>query len=246
MLTRGVDVSVVQAHRRVDGTYQSVVDWEWLVSRHQVQFAAVRCGNGNDGPDPSFKAHSDAATAAGVSCVFPYDVGFPLPADPAHPGREPEKQAQAHFAACQGKRHFLDLEWPEPGSADWKKYQALYPAFGATFVRDWACAWHAEMGRLQGCSSGHYDGYPDYVQEVGIPGDERFASQPLWAVDYPAAFSNGSWPSDDSLLVVPGPWLEWTFWQISGGKLRLPNGVEIDADVFNGDIGELRAFANGC
>ena len=237
MLVRGIDVSAVQS---------APIDWA-KVAASGVSFVYAKCGNGNDAPDGSFASHLAGARSAGL-IVGAYHVGFPLKPDPAHPGREPEAQAQAHFNQSGGLGiaagqlpPALDLEWPIPGSPEWHQY-----GLSAAFVRGWALAYLAEVQRLWGLTPVLYDGFPDYVAASGIDAaaEPSFANYPLWLVDYPLPLAH-AWPNDGSLAVVPPPWLDWTLWQVNGGGAKLPDGRPVDADVFNGDLGALQAFACG-
>lgn len=234
---RGVDVSQVQS---------TTIDWVALLAAG-FSFEYHRCGDGNDAADPNFARRTNDATKAGF-LTGAYAVGFPLHADPAHPGREPYAQAKAHYQQCAGVGSasgelppMLDLEWPVPGSPEWAQY-----GLTGAFVRQWALAYLQEAESLWGVTPVLYDGFPDYFSGIGGPQEPGFAKYPLWVVDYPAAYQH-AFPPDDSLLVVPQPWggKNWTFWQFSGGTMRLPGGVPVDGDVFNGDVAALRAFAAG-
>jgi GH25 family lysozyme M1 (1,4-beta-N-acetylmuramidase) len=234
---RGVDVSAVQPTN---------INYAALATQG-VSFLYAKCGNGNDAPDSSFWGHVKGAKGAGI-LTGAYHVGFPLMPDPSHPGREPEAQAQAHYQQSGGMGiaagdlpPVLDLEWPIPGSAEWKQY-----GLTAAFVRTWALAYLAEAQKLWGVTPIHYSGFPDYIGTFGIDAaaEPTFSNYPLWVVDYPAAWSHSA-PADDSLLVVPKPWSGWKIWQHCGGGMRLPGGIPVDGDVFNGDIAALKAFACG-
>lgn len=236
-LTRGIDVSDVQSNR---------IDWNGIV-RQGVAFVYHRCGNGNGDPDPNFPLRSREAHDAGL-LVGAYAVAMPLPVDPAHPGREPEVQAKNHYEQCGGLGSgagemppMLDAEYPAPGTDDWRK-------FGCTkaFTRQWLLTYLEVATSLWGVKPLLYDGFPFYWESIGGPSEPRFADYPLHVVDYPAYWQHTA-PLDDDLLVVPQPWKkdQWRIWQHSGGGMRLPDGVPVDGDVFNGDLASLRAFASG-
>lgn len=217
---RGIDVSSVQGRIR----------WN-LVSAQGVRFAYIKCGNGNNGPDPFFAANVAGARAAGVA-IGAYHVGFPLPTDPAHPGREPEQQARAHFLQSGGlgiksgdMPAALDLEWPVPGSPEWF-------SFGCTteHVRDWAIAYLTALESLLGRTPVLYNGFPIYWRDIGGRTDARFAAFPLWNVDYRTP------------PTTPAPWSSWSLQQVSGGGGKLPGGAPVDEDAFNGDEEGFRAF----
>jgi lysozyme len=220
----GLDVSSIQ------GT----VDWN-AVAQSGVRFVFRKCGNGNNPPDAGFAAYVAGARAAGL-VLGAYHVGFPLPPDPAHPGRAAADQAKAHFDACQGLGSSpgelppaLDLEWPVPGSDEWKKYGC-----SPEQVRTWALAYLEAAEKLWGRLPLLYDGFPDYWQGIGGASEPAFARYPLWAVYYPEQYK-GRTPPDGASPVIPGPWTTWTLWQHCGGGLHLPGGKPVDSDVFNGD-----------
>jgi lysozyme len=220
-MVRGIDSSRAQGP----------IDWAKLYASG-VRFTFVKCGNGNDAPDPSFAPEANAAKAAGL-VVGAYHAVFPLPTDPAHPGRDPRDQARAHFAQCVGFGSLdgelppaMDLEWPVPGSEEWIKYGC-----STSQVKRWALAYLDECEQLYGCLPVLYDGFPVFWEEINGPAEPRFARYPLWRVDYR--------PNP----VTPKPWGDWTFWQTTGGGGRLPNGAPVDTDLFNGDEAALAAFA---
>src|SRR5689334_14530013 len=115
---RGIDVSSIQG---------PLIDWI-AVAKSGVRFAMIRCGYGNNSADRLFAQSAAKASAAGLK-VGAYHVGFPLPEDPAHPGRSGKDQARKHFEASGGWGSrdgelppALDLEWPAPGTPEWLQY----------------------------------------------------------------------------------------------------------------------------
>lgn len=220
-MIRGIDVSSVQGN---------VIDWP-AVAKSGVRFAMIKCGNGNNAPDPSFKRAVAGARAAGL-VVGAYHVGFPLPPDPMHRGRGPKEQAFDHFAASGGLGSrdgelppALDLEWPVPGTPEWTQYGC-----SAAQVRAWALDYLAECEHLHGRAPLVYDGFPIYWQAIDGASEPAFAHYPLWMVDYrPGA-------------VPPKPWGRWAIHQINGGGGHLPSGAPVDEDVFNGDEAAWQAF----
>lgn len=231
MRVRGIDVSSVQGK----------IDWA-RVAASGVQFVMRKCGNGNNAADSGFAADMTDARAAGL-VVGAYHVGFPLPADSAHPGRDPADQAKRHFDACAGLGSrpgelppALDLEWPVPGTPEWTRYGCTAPQ-----VRAWALAYLAEAEKLWGRLPLLYDGFPDYWRDIGGWTEPAFARYPLWVVQYPSAYKTAI-PIDGAPPDLPQPWTDWALWQHSGGGLRLTNGVPVDGNVFNGDSDGFRAW----
>ena len=231
MPIRGLDVSSIQGK----------IDWS-AVAAAGVRFVVRKCGNGNNPPDCGFSDYLSGARAAGL-VVGAYHVGFPLPTDPAHPGRAPSDQAKAHFDACQGLGSkpgelppALDLEWPVPGSPEWTKYGCT-----ASQVRAWALAYLEAAEQLWGRTPLLYDGFPDYWAAIGGASEAGFAKYPLWVVNYPEQYK-GRTPPDGASPALPGPWTAWSLWQHSGGGFHLPSGAPVDSDVFNGDETAFAAF----
>ena len=59
-----------------------------------------------------------------------------------------------------------------------------------------------------------------------------------------ASYQNpGRWPTEGERPAVPGPWKAATFWQTSGGTMRVA-GTIVDTDVFLGSLDELKAMAS--
>lgn len=221
MTIRGIDVSIAQG---------GVIDWV-AVARSGVRFAMIRCGNGNEAADPAFARSAKMARAAGL-IIGAYHVGFPLPEDRAHPGRSPIDQARAHFEASGGLGSHdgemppsLDLEWPVPGTFEWRKYGCSNDQ-----VRSWALDYLAEAERLHGRAPMIYDGFPIYWRDIDGANEPRFARYPLWWVDY----RPGTAP--------PAPWTTWALHQIDGGGGHLPSGAPVDEDVFAGNEDAFAAF----
>ena len=104
----GIDVSSVQGH----------VNWN-AVAASGIQFAIIKCGNGNDGIDPFFSSNLAGAKAAGLHTIC-YHFIYPLPPAAGNPSRDPVIQAQMHFKASQGEIAVCDLEWPV--QTDWAKW----------------------------------------------------------------------------------------------------------------------------
>jgi lysozyme len=223
---RGYDLSSLQGVLSPDS-------WRAVAHDPDVRFVSLRCGYGNNPHDPAFAANVAGARAVGL-VVQAYHVGFPLRPDPAHPGREPEAQARAHFAAAGGLGRgrgelppALDLEWPPP--QEWTTR-----GIDAAFVVHWAEAYGATMAALVGRTPLLYT-YPVFHHALARGADlARLAGLfDLWAAEYQLA----------SPVVLP-PWKRCLFWQRSGGGGRLPWGAPVDEDVFVGSEEEFLRMAN--
>jgi len=228
-MLRGVDISAVQ------GTV-SFAD----VKAMGCRFVICKGGEGNrPGPDPRFKEHVAGSRAAGLIPGV-YQFVYPLPPDGVNAGRGPVEQAQHHFDITGGfGSHdgelppLIDAEWPEP--QDWAKWGC-----NAAQIRGWLLAYLDEMTTLCGGRKPLVYTYPDWASHVGLASEPRFASYGLWLASYrkPA-----TWPDDGTAFPAVAPWTNTTFWQVSGRDMRLPNGVPVDCDVFNGGEAELANLA---
>jgi lysozyme len=202
MTVRGVDVSSVQGD----------VDFNWLV-KQGIQFVIIKCYTGNDGKDPFYEKNLAGAAAAGLKFGI-YHFIYPLPSDPAHPGRDPKAQAALHYkAAGDQKIVCCDLEWPEP--QDWLKWHV-----DGQFIAKWTLEYLAEYERLSGVRPLIYT-YYFYAQACNLP--PQFAQYKLWDANF------------EHPPKVPKPWTDWVMQQEGGGTtgvtMRLPNGIPVDTDL---------------
>lgn len=202
MTVKGVDISSVQAN----------VDFNWLVGQG-IQFVIVKCFTGNDGKDPFYEKNIAGAKAAGLK-VGIYHFIYPLPTDPAHPGRDALTQARMHYEAA-GDQPIVccDLEWPEP--QDWSKWKC-----SAAQINQWTLDYLAEYERLSGVRPIIYT-YYFYGKTLNLP--PQFADYKLW-------IANFSFPP-----AIPHPWTDWVMQQTGGGNtgvaMRLSNGIPVDTDL---------------
>jgi len=212
---KGLDASSIQGNLPIKGLYED-----------GCRFLIHKCKQGNDARDKFFDRNTDAAKAAGMY-TGAYHFLYPLP------HLNPEKQAEGFFeASSMGATSgelppSLDLEWPDPdkGFINW----------GCTpeQVCDWArrCAERTE--ELFGRKPMIYT-YPYFASKLFRPAlasCEWVADYPLWIASYAAN------------PIVPKPWSTWTVWQSDGnGGKKMPNGIDADFDVFNGEMCDLEAF----
>lgn len=239
-MIRGCDVSAVQG----------LVDWQAL-AHAGIRFAYLKASEGNrgndpvlglpeyyldrkrmsgvSGTDPYFDRNVAGARAAGIA-VGPYHFGYCLPPQAGNPLRDPEAQAKYAYDVAAGVGQIGDLppafdfEWPAP--QDWGKWGC-----DPTQLRAWALTFLNASQTLWGRTPVVYS-YPDFWKRSGADSEPAFARFRLWAASYPHP---DRWPTDGEKPAAFPPFADWTFWQFTGGGMRLPNGVPVDYDCFNGD-----------
>jgi GH25 family lysozyme M1 (1,4-beta-N-acetylmuramidase) len=223
-MLRGLDVSVVQG----------IVPFHKLTD---LSFCYAKSVEGNDGLDPYFFANVKAGQAAG-KLMGAYYFLFPL----RH--IDPRKQVRLFWDQSRGFGSnvgelppMLDFEWPAP--EQWRKWNV-----DAVFMCQYAKAVCEEMTANWGCKPTIYI-YPYFLDcLIRDGGDTSWMSEyDLTIADYSHA---GSWPKDDwkPRIKQHWPWKDWRFCQIDGnGGMRLPNGVDSDFMIFNGDMKALREIA---
>lgn len=204
-----------------------------------MRFAILKAQQGNDGFDPSFGKNVTLALSEGIE-PFPYCFAYPLPSN-GTPGRDPREQAKlfvertlAVSRAMEGRPFFLDYEWPAPDQ--WRRWGC-----SASQIADWCAANAEEVENLTAVTPVIYT-YPWWWAEVSKGGDVSWAANyPLWIASYPKEVG---WPKEGDKPVIPKPWSDYLFWQFDGnGGLKLPNGVDCDFCVFNGDEEDLQKLA---
>ena len=247
-MIRGCDVSAVQG----------VVDWDALKAAG-IRFAYLKCSEGNrgidlalglpeyyldhkraagvSGQDPYFDRNVAGARSAGI-LVGPYHFGYPLPPAPGNPTRDPEAQAKFAYDLSAGLGAFdgdlppaFDFEWPAP--EHWGHWGC-----GPEQLRKWALAYLAASETLYGVPGVLYS-YPDFWKRSGAGSEPAFARSSLWAASYPHP---DRWPLETERPVAFPPFERATFWQFTGGGMRLPDGTPVDYDVFLGTEDELAAL----
>jgi GH25 family lysozyme M1 (1,4-beta-N-acetylmuramidase) len=207
-LIKGYDVSSVQGE----------IDFTTLDPL--VRFIICKCGDGNDGIDPTYTANVAGCKSSG-RCVGVYRFIFPLPDQPGNPLRDPTAQAQYHFRASGGVLPaFVDLEWPTQFglTADGKPDGWATWGCSASQITQWLLTYLQAYEALSGQKPIIYT-YPDYAQSLNLPASFG-ADYQLWIASY------------ETTPEVPQPWTNagWVMWQASGGTEKLPNGVLVDVD----------------
>lgn len=201
----GIDISDAQG---------VIADVQWQAVAADKRFVIAEAQIGNDGPSRQFARYVAGARAAGL-VVGAYLFAECLPDDPAHPGRDPESQAQALFVSSGGLggspgelAPAIDLENPPPER--WG-LDGCSPAF----VTDWSGRCASKVKSLFGRAPVIYT-YPWWAKSAGLAGLDAY---PLWLAVY-----GGS-----SYRTVP-PWKSAAILQTGAGTYRLPNGLPCDED----------------
>jgi lysozyme len=197
---------------------QGVVDWP-AVKEQGVSFGFVKATDGVNTVDGRWQVNSAGALAAGV-LTGSYHV--------LEPGTDPTAQAQHYTAVARGTGQLppvLDFELAKGLSA----VDAL--ARAVAFVDAVEAAWDRPCLVYAG---------PAFIEQLaalagaaGAATLAKLSQRRLWVAHYGVPL-----PS------VPPPWVDWSFWQFAGdGGYRLPNGVVVDVDWFQGSQEALQAVA---
>lgn len=248
-MIKGIDASSVQGAL----PFKQLVDIG-------IRFAILKAQQGNDGFDPWFERNMRGCLENGIEpfayCFF-YPIPVTTPDGVTDPRRAPEYQAKLfvdrvyRFPEMRGRPLFLDYEWPEVVARPpkimkgWKEW-GCSPSQMTEAMRANA----AEVHTISGARPVIYtydwwwaairDGAPTY----GFPNGADVS----WAADYELwmAWYVKSWPGPGSKPRIPKPWARALFWQWDGnGGELLPNGVDSDFCVFDGDEADLRVFVHG-
>jgi GH25 family lysozyme M1 (1,4-beta-N-acetylmuramidase) len=223
---------------------QGAIPWDALKAAG-IEYVYLKCGNGNDPPDPTFERNAQEAKSHGL-IVAPYHFLYPLPhIDPVH-------AAEAHFAACGGIGSnvgelpaAIDLEWPprEEQAKDSKTIIDTWAKWGVgrLQINLWTVAYAKRYRELQGSPPVLYT-YPYFAQCLA-PLSTELGDCILW---FASNWKAGVVPHDGDMPsnALPGLWQKDVlqtegargfFWQHDGnGGILMPNGADADFDVFVG------------
>jgi lysozyme len=228
---RGIDVS----------RYQLAIDWR-AVAADGVAFAIAKASEGS-GADKRFRANWPAMAAAGVArSAYHY----------LRTHRDPVLQAEAHLRIIdragglvagdlppvvdveEANNHWLGMPVRDRAVLVARWLDRVERAIGVkpmiyTSTRIWS-----GNRFTKGTTRGLFD---DLVEIEHAPGRVlRFGDYPLWVARWSSAV--GPLPT---AWRAPG----WAFWQYSSKGVVPGIGPAVDLDVFNGTIGDLRAWIAG-
>jgi GH25 family lysozyme M1 (1,4-beta-N-acetylmuramidase) len=218
-MVSGPDVSSVQA---------GLTPAHWAACAQDNAFAIIKCGNGNDGSDPTYEHNVVSARNAGL-VVGTYHFVYVLPDKAGHPGRSPEEQADAHWFNAMWQHGdmipWADFEWPYP--QDWDKWEL--PQDGRSdWIADFILRYTSHYAEISGNPIGIYS-YPDWIARAGLANVDRsgeIAALPFWKAGPYVHTPPNSMPE------AVAPWTacdvyQWT--NSKDGKLTtLPNGAPCD------------------
>lgn len=218
-IASGPDVSSVQG---------AITPAHWAACAKNHDFAIIKCGNGNDGYDPTYDHNIVLARNAGLT-VGTYHFIYVLPDKAGHPKRSPEEQADSHWFRANWRQGDLipwaDFEWPPP--KDWDSWEL--PKKGRPdFIADFILRYTAHYAKISGNPIGVYT-YPDWVKNAGLADVDRsaeLAALPLWRAG-PYVHSQ------PNMMTIGGlaPWSECDIYQWTGGRDRMPNGAPCDGNL---------------
>jgi GH25 family lysozyme M1 (1,4-beta-N-acetylmuramidase) len=199
----------------------------WATCADVHAFAIFKCGNGNDGIDPTYLGNIVAARNAGLT-VGTYHFVYILPDKVGHPGRSPEEQAAAHYNAAATMTGdmitWADIEWPPPN--EWDKWE-LPRDDRSNWIADFILRYTDSYAELSGRPIGIYS-YPDWVQNAGLATCDRaddLGQLSLWRAGPYVAREPNSMPGG------LGPWARCDLYQWTGGKARMANGAPSDGNI---------------
>jgi GH25 family lysozyme M1 (1,4-beta-N-acetylmuramidase) len=180
-----------------------------------IDYAIIRATDGVQYIDPKFPAYWAGAKAAGV-IRGAYQF--------FRPAEDPIAQADLLLAKI-GTLEPGDL----PPVIDVEVSGGLTPVQVEASVRAWVDHVAAAIGRPPIIYAGLYSWHD-------LTASADMTTSPLWVAQYTSA----ACPN------IPVPWPRWTFWQYTptGSVAGIP-GSNLDLDVFNGTIDQLRAFTLG-
>jgi MYXO-CTERM domain-containing protein len=189
---------------------------DWNVAHAAgIDFAFIRVTDGTQYKDPTFAAYWAGARAAGV-----LRGGYQF----FRPAEDPIAQADL-MLSLMGPVLPGDL----PPVLDVETSGGLTQTQVTAAVHAWVDHVTAAIGRAPIVYAGLYS-WPD------LTGSADLTTSPLWLAQYTTA----ACPN------IPAPWTKWMFWQHS--NTGVVDGVvsgELDLDVFDGTLADLKAFAAG-
>jgi len=189
---------------------------DWATAKGSgIDYAFVRVSDGLAYPDSKFAEYWPAARAAGV-IRGAYQY--------FRPDVDPVQQANL-LLSSMGTLMPGDL----PPVLDLEVADGLSTAAVTTAVQTWISTVTAAIGRAPIVYAGLYS-WPT------LTGGADVTTSPLWIAQYTSA----------ACPDIPDPWTQWLFWQHS--DTGVVNGVtssQLDLDVFNGTLDDLKAFAIG-
>lgn len=242
-LTHGIDVS----------RYDPAVDWQMLAAGG-ISFAIVKASQGDYRYDPMAGTHLRGAAEAGLVTGI-YHWCDPLRDDEAQVTfllNSPVEKAY-QFVCLDVEQYWADwADWPKPRKGKKKKGNLSANRISQNAYR---------MASL--LRENVPEGMPvviytrtSFISEHARPMLGWLGGFPLWLAQYPTLRGvdpNLAWADLETLPgtgfhpTLPSGCADWTFWQWSGGRFRLPGISSLpDLNVFRGSRTDLEQFAPLC
>ncbi len=196
--------------------WQGSILWR-EVAKEGNEFAFIRVSDGTAHPDATFSNNWSEARAAGlVRGAYQH----------FRPGQDAVAQARLMIDMVGG----LEVD-DLPPALDVEADDGLSPSEVSDRIEQWL----GEVESALGVKPIVYSGKSFWEENVG---SADFDDHPLWLPSWYPSFQ-GNCPS------TPVPWSNWRFWQwTSSGQVAGISG-DVDRDIFNGTLDELRALAQG-
>jgi lysozyme len=211
-----------------------------LVASSGVEFAYIKCTEGNKGKDSAYEKYAQEARANGL-VIGAYHFAYPLPTDPAHSGRSPREQAEAALQGCRALgadpgelSPAVDAEWPPP--QEWARWGC-----SAASISEWLHEYCEAAVILWGRLPVIYT-YPSWWKTLAVGASVEWARPfPLWMANYT---HSGPGTPDRGGPTLLAPWDDWAIWQYSaeGSTERIPGipACPVDRDCIKDKATLLR------
>lgn len=194
----------------------------WNTIGNEVSFVYCKASQGNTFKDPTLMSHFNKLSAEGIIRGAYHFLTFQ---------NTTAEQQISNFLSCGVDFSapgvlppVLDIEWQVPDVLN--AYILPNRATCIQLIADWLSGVAAKTGRTPII----YTNRTFWHTYLGNP--SGFSNYPLWIAAYQPA----------SPLLPPG-WNEYTFWQNSGNGTINSIAGQVDLDVFNGNLEELKKLA---
>lgn len=199
--------------------HNGMIDWK-VLTQTDIEFCFIKATDGGSYRDTKFMDNWDGAKASGlIKGAYHFFRGRV----------DVEKQVENFVRTVQHRSDKNDL----PPVLDWEGDDVTFGGeygTGQYNSPDAVLHWLAAVEKSFGKTPILYVS-PSYFE--AHHGNKAFARYPLWIANYGA-----------KAPTVPSAWKKWTFWQYS--ESGIVNGIHgnVDMDLFNGTLDQLKALAS--